>query len=88
MENGSANDYLKRNPAADCMSILRDVASGREFSTEYHYCSELRLGLEYLHAQKPQIFHGDLRGVSKHKGVGLEATDVYNTGECSYISFG
>lgn len=48
MENGNSIEYLKRNPDADRMRILREVASG----------------VDYLHTCSSNVIHGDLRGVS------------------------
>ncbi|KAE9392999.1 kinase-like protein [Gymnopus androsaceus JB14] len=46
-KNGSASDYLLRNPATDRLRLILDVAEG----------------LKYLHTCKPApIVHGDLKG--------------------------
>jgi len=46
-ENGSAAEYLaKKNPDADRLQLILDVARG----------------LEYLHTHKPPIVHADLKG--------------------------
>ncbi|KAL0959123.1 hypothetical protein HGRIS_014417 [Hohenbuehelia grisea] len=45
-KNGSASDYLARNPEADRLSLIRDAARG----------------LTYLHTLTPPIVHGDLKG--------------------------
>ncbi|TDL23532.1 kinase-like protein [Rickenella mellea] len=48
MENGDMVSFLKQNPNADRLAMVRGVASG----------------LCYLHNLRPQVIHGDLRGVS------------------------
>ncbi|KAG9075803.1 hypothetical protein FRC06_009880, partial [Ceratobasidium sp. 370] len=45
-ENGDAPKYLKRNPQADRLKLILDVA----------------YGLRYLHSQNPPIVHGSLQG--------------------------
>jgi len=47
-QNGSASEYLKKNPFADRKLLVLDIARG----------------LNYLHALKPPIVHGDLKGAS------------------------
>ncbi|KIM72464.1 hypothetical protein PILCRDRAFT_829732 [Piloderma croceum F 1598] len=46
MENGNVNMYLKEYANADRVQMITGIASG----------------LSYLHALKPQVIHGDLRG--------------------------
>jgi len=46
MKHGNVNMFLKDYPAADRVRMITGVASG----------------LSYLHALKPQVIHGDLRG--------------------------
>ncbi|KDQ15054.1 hypothetical protein BOTBODRAFT_109220 [Botryobasidium botryosum FD-172 SS1] len=48
MDNGDAPSYIQRNPHADCVELLLQVA----------------LGLEYLHTFSPTVVHGDLRGAN------------------------
>ncbi|KDQ10204.1 hypothetical protein BOTBODRAFT_164140 [Botryobasidium botryosum FD-172 SS1] len=43
MSNGDLASYLKRNPDADCLQLLTQIATG----------------LEYLHTSKPVVVHGD-----------------------------
>ncbi|KDQ14106.1 hypothetical protein BOTBODRAFT_110581 [Botryobasidium botryosum FD-172 SS1] len=46
MENGHALEFVQRNPDADCLQLLAQVAKG----------------LEYLHTFESPVIHGDLRG--------------------------
>ncbi|KAF7978722.1 hypothetical protein HWV62_45011 [Athelia sp. TMB] len=48
MENGNVVQYLKAVPNADRPALILDVARG----------------LEYLHTSKPNIIHGDIKGLN------------------------
>ncbi|KAG6853853.1 hypothetical protein C0991_000614 [Blastosporella zonata] len=48
MANGNLQEFLRRNPDADRLSMMTDVAEG----------------LEYLHSKEPTIVHGDLKSVN------------------------
>ncbi|KDQ21210.1 hypothetical protein BOTBODRAFT_99970, partial [Botryobasidium botryosum FD-172 SS1] len=65
MVNGNAFDYLKRVPKASRLRLLAQVASG----------------LEYLHAFRPTVVHGDLRSVS-HNIL------ISSTGDACIADFG
>ncbi|KAL0571734.1 hypothetical protein V5O48_010226 [Marasmius crinis-equi] len=46
MENGSVNEFLRKNPSHDKLRSLREIAAG----------------LDYLHSLLPKIVHGDVKG--------------------------
>ncbi|KAL0563792.1 hypothetical protein V5O48_018271 [Marasmius crinis-equi] len=46
MENGSINEFLRKNPSHDKLSSVREIAAG----------------LDYLHSLLPKIVHGDVKG--------------------------
>ncbi|KAG9227793.1 hypothetical protein CCMSSC00406_0000561 [Pleurotus cornucopiae] len=48
MENGNVHQYLTKYPCANRAELLIDIASG----------------LNYLHALRPKIIHGDLKGLN------------------------
>lgn len=48
MENGNVHQYLTKYPCANRTELLVDIASG----------------LNYLHALRPKIIHGDLKGLN------------------------
>ncbi|KAH8832203.1 kinase-like domain-containing protein [Flagelloscypha sp. PMI_526] len=50
LSNGNVMSYLGRNPEMDKSSILTNIASG----------------MHYLHSLKPDVVHGDIRGVRIH----------------------
>lgn len=65
MANGNIVDYLEQHPDADRWSLVSDLfippVSMHHFFLQSH---DIVLGLEYLHSFKPQVIHGDLKGVS------------------------
>ncbi|KDQ09165.1 hypothetical protein BOTBODRAFT_117482 [Botryobasidium botryosum FD-172 SS1] len=48
MENGDCAAFVKRNPQADCVRLLSQVAAG----------------LQYLHAPNRGVVHGDIKGAN------------------------
>ncbi|KAL0576012.1 hypothetical protein V5O48_005957 [Marasmius crinis-equi] len=46
MENGSINEFLRKNPSHDKLRAVREIAAG----------------LDYLHSLLPKIVHGDVKG--------------------------
>ncbi|KAG0707066.1 kinase-like domain-containing protein [Suillus ampliporus] len=48
MADGHVKDYLQKNPDADRLPLILDVACG----------------LKYLHSMEPAVSHGDLKGVN------------------------
>jgi serine/threonine protein kinase len=68
-ENGTICHYLKLNPTADRLKLVRTELSLSSFvfpRYDQHLCQilEIALGVSYLHGFSPTIIHGDLKGVS------------------------
>jgi hypothetical protein len=64
MDNGNIRDYVRKNPDADRMRLLGEVASGayNVYLVLSHWPLSITLGMEFLHENG--IVHGDLCGVS------------------------
>ena len=64
MDNGNIREYIRKNPDADRMRLLGEVASGacNVYLVLSHWPLSMTPGMEFLHENG--ILHGDLCGVS------------------------
>ena len=64
MNNGNIREYIQKNPDADRMCLLGEVASGacNVYLVLSHWPLSMTPGMEFLHENG--IVHGDLCGVS------------------------
>jgi hypothetical protein len=78
MENGNVVEYLRRIPHADRNLLVMTACflSKHKNSSDSDQVFDVANGLEYLHAMKPTIVHGDLRGVcGLYRGLSLSSAD-------------
>lgn len=66
MSNGNINEFVKAHPDADRAGLVRFSSATRLwflFTVRLAQLGDVGKGLGYLHSQ--QMFHGDLKGVSR-----------------------